>query len=497
MSRALKAVVLPLCPALFAAFPVLSLYAQNKTEVELSLLWPSLLACATGAVGLFAVLLLFTRRVATASVASTVVVVAVLYYGLLFDQRPTWVAVGWLVVASGAVVAALRTRCQLLSLVVVLAVGATVMVLPQGLSVALYRAHHAPVAADDPRLWPSTLSAPKAAKDAATRPDIFVLMPDDYARADVLAQYFHYDNSEFLARLEQRGFVVSDQARSPYAYSELNMASALNLDYLTNWPKVVGRRSQDIQVVKRVMEDNRAARLLTSIGYDYVHLDTDEVTFAGGNPDISPFASPDSFANLWLGKTILQRVGGPLGFNEPAMNDRFRHSIRSGFSELRSIRGGTRPKFVVFHTLMPHDPYVFAADGKPVTFPADGDHTGRIGMQYYVEGLRYLNRQLLQSIDAIRANAKTPPVIVIQADEGFEVNPDLVGESTAEDIRVKGLAALALPGLTDPGVPTPPNSVNTLRFVFNHYLGTQLPMLESRSHLEGDHPYDFTEIRVR
>lgn len=494
MSRALKAVVVPLCPVLFAVFPVLSLYAQNKADVELSLLWPSLLACAGGAMGIFAMFLLLTRRAAAASVASTVLVVAVLYYGLLFDQRPTWVAIGWLVVAFGGVVAALRQRGQLLPLVVVLAVGATVMVLPQATSVALYRAHHAPVAAADPRLWPTALSAPQA---AATRPDIFVLMPDDYARADVLAQYFHYDNSDFLAQLEQRGFVVSDQARSPYAYSELNMASALNLDYLSNWPKVVGRHSQDIQVVKRVMEDNRAARLLTSIGYDYVHLDTDEVTFAGGNPDISPFASPDSFANLWLGKSILQRIGGPLGFNEQAMNQRFRQSIRSVFSELRSIRGGTRPKFVVFHTLMPHDPFVFAADGRSVTFPADGDHTGRIGMRYYVEGLQYLNRQLLQSIDAIRANAKSPPVIVIQADEGFEVNPDLVGESTAEDLRVKGLAALALPGLTDPGVPTPPNSVNTLRFVFNHYLGTALPMLETRSHLEGDQPYDFTEITVR
>jgi hypothetical protein len=46
-------------------------------------------------------------------------------------------------------------------------------------------------------------------------------------------------------------------------------------------------------------------------------------------------------------------------------------------------------------------------------------------------------------------------------------------------------------------VPTPPNTVNTLRFVFNQYLGTHDEMLESKSHLEGDRPYDFEEITAR
>jgi hypothetical protein len=389
-----------------------------------------------------------------------------------------------------------RSRRNLLPVTAVFAVAATAMVVPQAAGITAYRIRHAPVAASDPRLWPSALEQPAPA-GGAVRPDIYVLLPDDYARADVLQKYFHFDNSEFLRGLEQRGFAVSAQDRSPYSCSELNIASMLNLDYLTNLPTVLGKESQDFTTVKRLMADSRAARLLSRAGYDYVHLDTDEVTFAGGNPHISALAPPDSFRSLWLSKTILSALGGRFGFTQSAKDDRFRASVHKVFSQLKELRPGPRPKFVVFHTLMPHDPFVFDAQGRPVTFPADADHTGEVGMTYYTHELEFLNRQLLETVDAIRAHAATPPVIVLQADEGFEINPDLVGEDATQDIRVKGLGAFLLPGPGARGVPEPPNMVNNLRFVFNRYLGTHYPMLPTVSHLEGDLPYEFTPIEVR
>ena len=48
-------------------------------------------------------------------------------------------------------------------------------------------------------------------------------------------------------------------------------------------------------------------------------------------------------------------------------------------------------------------------------------------------------------------------------------------------VRVKGLTALYLPGAGRARVPQPPNTVNTLRFVFNHL----------------DLPYQFEKMRVR
>ena len=118
-------------------------------------------------------------------------------------------------------------------------------------------------------------------------------------------------------------------------------------------------------------------------------------------------------------------------------------------------------------------------------------------MAYYLMQLRFLNRKLLETVDAIRAHSRTPPVIVLQADEGFQADSETFGEAAMQQIRVKGLIALYLPGAKKPAVPRPPNTVNTLRFVLNRYLGTHYPMLRSASYPELDYPYQFEEMRVK
>jgi hypothetical protein len=87
-------------------------------------------------------------------------------------------------------------------------------------------------------------------------------------------------------------------------------------------------------------------------------------------------------------------------------------------------------------------------------------------------------------------------VIVLQSDEGFSADPDVVGEEAVQQIRAKGLLALLLPGDSSVTLPHPPNTVNTLRVVLNRYLGTNYPMLPSASYAEGDLPYAFPPIAV-
>jgi len=247
--------------------------------------------------------------------------------------------------------------------------------------------------------------------------------------------------------LTKRGFLISQQARSPYSDSEMNIAAELNMDYLSRLPTILGPTSQDVRPVRRLIADNRASRLLKSLGYRYVHLDTDEVTYPAGNPHISPFATPDSFPSLWLRQTLLRLVGGRLGFNDTAGDERFRKTIRAGFSKLERVPRDAGPKFVVFHTLVPHDPYIFGAKGQSVTFPDRSDEAlgSKLGMSYYLTQLQFLNRKLLEAVDAILAQSTTPPVIVIQSDEGFQASPDTFGEAAMQQVRIKGLIALHLP----------------------------------------------------
>jgi hypothetical protein len=480
-------------PILFAVFPLLSLFTQNQTDIELSLLWWPLVWSVAAAIVVYGALLLATRRPDKAGALASLVLVAFFYFG--WFSLPVWL---WLALVVAGVALVVRTKRPLGKLTLILTVGAAALAIPRAVDIGIYQANHPLLSATDARLWPTALQPPPR-NAASNLPDIYVLIPDDYARADVLRRHFHYDNAAFRSALKKRGFVISEQSRSPYSDSESNIAGALNMDYLSQFPKVLGKRSQDVRPVMVVEEDNRAARLLKTLGYRYVHLDTDEVTFSGGNPDISPFAPPGSFANLWMEKTILTRVGGPLGFNQQATDTRFRDSVNAGFSKLARVPSEAGPKFVVFHTLIPHDPYVFGAQGEAVKFPSssEDDLGSKLGMRYYLPQLKSLDRRLLAATDAIVAHSKTPPVIVIQSDEGFEANPDYVGEATQQDVRVKGLIALYMPGIRTPGVPQPPNAVNTLRFVFNRYVRTRYPMLRSASYPEGDFPYRYEEMRVK
>jgi hypothetical protein len=59
------------------------------------------------------------------------------------------------------------------------------------------------------------------------------------------------------------------------------------------------------------------------------------------------------------------------------------------------------------------------------------------------------------------------------------------------------LIALHLPGVAGARIPQPPNTVNTLRLVFNRYFGTAYPLLRSASYPELDLPYQFKEMQVK
>ena len=484
-------------------YPLLSLFEHNETEVEVGVLWEPLVISVLVGAALYGVFLLIFKRGPKAGVIASLVSVAFFYYGIYLDKlgwsEGLFMAI-WLALFAVAIFFLARTRRQLSNLIVILTVSALVLVLPPAIKVVAYQANHPAISTSDPRLWTGdVLPNPPAQPSNVQLPDIYVIIPDDYARGDLLRKYWGYDNSRFYDQLKQRGFLISNSSRAPYSDSELNIAAALNMGYMDGLPRILGEKSQDVRGVRRLISDPRARKLLSSIGYSYVHLDTDEVTWPSGNPDISIVATPDSFGTLWMEQTVLRSVGGSIGFNPDSTDERFRGAINSVFSKLEAVPDQPGPKFVVFHTLLPHEPYIFGANGQDVTNPdrSEEGQNSDLGMKLYLGQLRGLSQMLLDAIDAIQSKSETPPAIVIQADEGFEGNPDLLGERTTQDIRIKGLLALSLPGTRTSKVPQPPNVVNTLRFVMNEYFRTNYPMLKTFSSPEGDFPYQFEAMPVR
>ena len=75
-------------PVLFAVFPLLSLFAQNETEVELPVLWWPVALCVLAGLGAFALALLAYRDAAKAAVLASVLVIAFFYYGAVAGWGP-------------------------------------------------------------------------------------------------------------------------------------------------------------------------------------------------------------------------------------------------------------------------------------------------------------------------------------------------------------------------------------------------------------------------
>ena len=483
-------------PFLLAAAPLLSLYRDNQSEVELGALWWPLFLLALISVALYGLFWLIFREGPKAAVLASLITIWFHFYG---DYN--WAVWVWTVlfVALGVVVVLFGGPRFLGAVALGLAIWAIVLVVSPATDIVRYESENPGLSSSDPKVWPTSLRTPTPLSDAR-RPDIYVLIPDDYARHDILVHYFRYDNTPFLRRLERRGFVVSPESRSPYSDSEENIAAEVNMDYLSQVPDILGKKSEDSRPVRRLIQDNRASRILKALGYRYAHLDTDEVTWGQRNPHISHVATPDSFMSLWLAdRSILKKVGGWPGFDQEAIDERFRDTIRSQFGALNDVPPQPGPKFVLFHTLMPHDPYIFGPHGENVTFhdKSGEDHTRKIGMRYYARQARHTETLLLRSIDAIQAKSEQPPVILLLADEGFESSEEDWGEQTMRDMRVKGIAAMSLPGFPHVRPPEKLNSVNALRFVLNAYFDAGYPLLRNASFPEGDFPYQFEEMPVR
>ena len=489
-------------PLLLVVFPILYLFQHNQTDLPLSVLWSPLVISAAIGAAIFAISWIVFKPALKAGLLASVLVIAIFYYGVFYDVAAAWglsdaIVLGlWAALLTIGIVALFRVNDPSI-LGRAFLVAAAYLVLVSVTKIGLYRIQNPPVSVSDPRLW----STPLEASQINTRrplPDIYYIAPDDYARTDVLKEYLGYDNSQFIRELENRGFLIPEQGRSPYSDSESNMASALNLEYLNRFANVLGAESQNSLMVTQVLEDNRASHFLEALGYQYIHIDSDNTTFPGDNPSISPIAAPDNLTYLWLRASVLRAFGGGFGFSDNASDERFRRSVLAAFDRLKATPQIPGPKFVFFHTLIPHDPYVFGPQGESVTFPDPTDDRlgSQEGVAFYVGQLRFSNQLLLESIDEILAHSETPPLIILQADEGFQSNPGTFGEKAVLDIRLKGLSAFYIPGKDVSQLPQNLNNVNTFRYLFDLCFGTQLGMLKNASYAEGDFPYQPLELHV-
>ena len=504
---------LPLHPLLFAAYAVLLLYSTNLSEVlpidAAAPLGRAMLGAALATV-LVALVLRDVRR--GALVASALVIVFFGYGHVAESLADAGATDRFLLAASAALIVAAciyaaRAKATLSSATATLNVGAIVLVVLVSVTIVPYEAARS---GRGPVSQPAAVAAAHAIGPAAVRldasdqavrkPDIYFLVFDRYGSADAIEHRFGLTGNPLYGWLAERGFQVPAHPHANYRATDFSLAATLNMRYLDDLTTEVGRTSGDRTPAQSMIRDHAVGTFLKAEGYRYYQLGswfgpTRSIPIADENLTLG-IAS--EFETVLNDTTIVPAIQRTLGMTSPELTflDRHREGTLFELRQLRRVATAAGPKFVFAHFLLPHDPYVFRADGSAIP-EAEAKATDERDL--YAGQLAFANAQIREIVGYLLTGPEeSRPIVIIEGDEGPLMcrSVDCV-KNTPEYLRIRlgNLVAMYLPGV-DTRLPDTFTSVNTFRTVFREYFGADLPPLPDRSFTwpDNDHIYDFGDV---
>lgn len=324
---------------------------------------------------------------------------------------------------------------------------------------------------------PADLTSAFIPCDTCSKPDVYLIIADEYAGAQTLRDIFGFDNTPFENELRKRGFHVVAGSTSNYNATVYSMASLFSMDYisLSDNKKVA---QGDMLLCRRIINGNNTGNFFINRGYRLHNIsffDLQGEKKAVTNYYFHPVSRILNFS------TFINRFQMEAGFNffsqarkEAIEKNDLRNDERAD-SLLRELarKPSDKPRFVYTHFTRPHHPYFFDRDGKP--FPVSDSLKGfdRIRFQY-TGHLLYTNNRLLQLIDHIRTNAQQPPVILLASDHGFRQYMS----ATDKKYYFINFCAILLPDRKYQGFYPGMTTVNFFRAILNAQFGQHLPILK-------------------
>ncbi len=315
--------------------------------------------------------------------------------------------------------------------------------------------------------------------DTCSKPDIYLIIADEYAGKTELQDIFSFDNTPFENDLTKRGFHVINQPKSNYNWTIYSMASLLNMSYIKNL-KSNAVNNTDMYFCTDLIENNNIAGFLQENGYKiYNHSFFD---FADNPKPIEPVFLPRRKA-LITSQTFINRATKNLWFNfssqlkiQNILNHNLNNNLEvDSLTRITVLKKEKSPKFIYTHLVMPHYSYYFDSSGKKKGNEALMDDN-KVNKKDYLDYLRYTNKKLLDLIDYIRNNSEQPPVIILMSDHGFRQFE--LGEKVDNMYQFMNLNAVLLPNDNYSGFYDSLSNVNQFRVILNSQFGQKLSLLK-------------------
>jgi hypothetical protein len=347
------------------------------------------------------------------------------------------------------------------------------------------------------------------------RPDIYYIILDAYGRGDVLQALYGFDNSSFLDALKTRGFYVAEGASSNYIQTMLSLSSSLNMDYIQSL-KEDGADIENRGDLISILENSKVRSILAQNGYQTVSFRNEykatmpnaEVYFDDSETGL--LYPVTAFESILIDHTMVRVLTVLPAFHKALIEmpyDTHRHYILSSFSMLQKTPSLEGDYFIYAHIIAPHPPFVFDENGVPLPHNepfklADAnhfikDHSRKSYIAGYRQQIQYINALVLETVDVILTQSKTPPIIILQGDHGPGAYLHWGSlDKTLPAERFSMLNAYYFPDQDYSSLYPSISPINSFRVVLNQFFRGDYALLPDRHYYSPwGYPFDFTEVK--
>jgi hypothetical protein len=328
---------------------------------------------------------------------------------------------------------------------------------------------------------PTTTSDGLISCTNCAKPDIYLIIADEYSGNRSLSAFFQFDNSVFSNELSKRGFRVITNSSANYNATAYTMASMLNLSYINGLKDTIDSK-ENISRCYSLIKKNQTLQFFKEHGYRFFNYSSFEFYdepayttqgFLPGKtaPITNQTLSGRIIRDLWFHlvtdlnwKSAINAVT----YLQLKKNNKTYNQTMKAAEEYKE-----KPKFIYSHFIMPHNPYYYTRTGQ-LRKPEELTKAFRNDKKGYADYIQYVNKKLLELIDHIRSESVSEPVIFLAGDHGFRHYEPGVPTLYQFD----NFSAISLPERKYDQFYDSMTLVNQMRAVLNTQFKQKLPVLK-------------------
>ncbi len=475
---------------LFAVYPVLAVYTYNAGELELSQMAMPLLTSLLLAATVFTIWALITRKKQPAGLLTAIFLLFFWYYSIIQGAATTLIPASHrvfipltLIVYGLLSYTVLRVKKQeiLSKLTTILLIPVTLLLLYNLISLV-------PAELQKHRLQrdvrqPAHLHTAEHVVGEGPKPDIYILVFDEFASIPTMKEEWGYDHGGFVKALQRMGFFVAKESKTRYTNTIRSLPSLMNLTYLDE-DKPSARLYQ-------AYDNNYLMNFLDQAGYEIFFIDGwGSFEYSFGIEDINFYCMyntypedeviMDPFHYLLLRQSMLSPLARLFRDDTSNLYYRVNNYFLNFIGDFPAITNEREhPVLLYAHLMTPHLPFVFDRHGNfmenPTNYWEYESIDNETKMELYLEQYLYISKRILDITAYILEQSTDEPVIILLSDHG--VREQSTGVASKEHSH-RVLNAIYFPGgdhsmLYDSIAP-----VNTLRVMMNQFFDQNYSMLD-------------------